>query len=348
MQLGKLPSDQLHRLLEQLPSHGSEVIMGPKIGEDAAIIDYGDKVLVVKTDPITFATDMIGWYAVNINANDIACCGAKPRWFMATLLLPQYINESEIQSIFDQMIQAAESLDVTIIGGHTEITDQVSQPIVVGTMLGEAPKSKYVTTSGALPGDSIVLTQALAIEGTAILARESSEALLNKHVPLENIEKCKHLLVNPGISVVKAALLANEHVYIHSMHDPTEGGIATALYELAHAANVGVLIYKHKLPILDETISVCEALCLDPLGLLASGTLLITLAPNHVQKLLEALDSVSVPAYEIGTITSENNGVLMSASGNTSSVPEFQRDELARFFEEQHRMVIGSRKMETS
>ena len=334
MKLGKLPPELLDRLLQQAPIGDPRVLLGPKVGEDAAIIDYGKRVLVAKTDPITFATDMIGWYAVQINANDVACCGATPRWFMATLLLPQSVQEHQAQAIFHQIVDACQSLDIALVGGHTEVTQHLTQPIVVGCMLGEAAKSNYVTTSGAREGDNLVVTKGIAIEGTALLARDIESTLRDKGIDSIAITRSKELLFHPGISVVKGALTACSAVTVHSLHDPTEGGLAAGLYEVAHAAKVGLVIDRESVPVLPETEAVCHALGLDPLGLLASGALVIALPSQEVPRLMVALENVGVKGYEIGRVTSQDKGVVMSTPQGTKPIPRFERDELARFFEE--------------
>ena len=187
VKLGKLTPDTLEALLSRVPVSDPRVILGPKVGEDAALLDFGDEVLVAKTDPITFATDLIGWYAVHVNANDVACAGAKPRWFMATLLLPQQ-NERKtkrIRDIFGQITDACDSLGVTLVGGHTEVTQNLDQPIIVGCMLGVAPKDRALTTGGARVGDYVILTKGVSLEGSALLAREQAEVLREgRHGPI--------------------------------------------------------------------------------------------------------------------------------------------------------------------
>ena len=172
MQLGKVPGRLLERLFNTIETKDPQVILGPRLGEDVALLDTGPCILAAKTDPITFATDLIGWYAVQINANDIACSAATPRWFLATLMLPPSIIESEIESIFQQILTACSSLGIELVGGHTEVTNAVSQPVVAGFMLGKAERGKYITTSGAKNGDAVVLTKGISLEGSALLARE--------------------------------------------------------------------------------------------------------------------------------------------------------------------------------
>ncbi len=334
MQAGKLPLEFLRRLLDRIEVRDRRVFVGARAGEDAALIDFGDRFLVAKTDPITFATDLIGWYLVHVNANDIAAMGGTPRWLMATLLVPEGSSEAEVERIFGQIGDACAELGVTLIGGHTEITYDLPRPIAVGAMLGEAPKGRVALTSGAQAGDSIVLTKSIAIEGASILARESGGRLLERGVSRGAVERAQGFLFDPGISVVRDAAAACSAAAVHAMHDPTEGGVAGGLVEMAAAANVGVLVEEEAIPILPECSEICGALGLDPLGLIASGSLLIAVAPEDVGKVSDALDREGIPASEIGRITEPGDGLKMRSGGTVRDLPMFSRDEIARWFAE--------------
>lgn len=332
MQAGKLPAELLDRLLGKIDVKDPRVVVGARSGEDAALIDVGDRYLIATSDPITFATDLIGWYLVQVNANDIAVMGGTPRWLMATLLLPEATDPDEVEAIFDQIVEACSKLDVTLIGGHTEVTYDLPRPVAVGAMLGEVDKDRAVLTSGARPGDSIVLTKGVPVEGTALLAREASDALAKAGVEPEVIERAKGLLFEPGISVVRDATIACEAVDVHAMHDPTEGGVATGLLEIARAAGVGMLVDRDRVPVLPEGERVCSALGLDPLGLIASGSLLATVGGEDAPKLIAALAAEGIGAYEIGHLTPAAEGVRLRTSHGAQALPVFERDELARYF----------------
>ena len=170
---GKLPLPLLERLLTRFAPHDPRIIVGPRTGEDAAVFDFGDRYLIAKTDPITFATNQIGWYAVNVNANDVAVMGGEPRWFLATVLLPAGQATAELaEAIFEQIHDACEALGVSLAGGHTEITLNLDRPIVSGTMLGEVTPDRLITTAGAQVGDVVLLVKPVPIEGTALIALE--------------------------------------------------------------------------------------------------------------------------------------------------------------------------------
>ncbi|MFW6175075.1 MAG: AIR synthase related protein, partial [Chloroflexota bacterium] len=279
---GKLPQELLARLLARLETDDPRVLGGAGVGEDAALIDFGDRVLIAKSDPVTFASDLIGWYAAHINANDVACCGGDPRWFLATVLLPVGVSESAVEAIFNQLHDACHSLGVSMVGGHTEMTLDLPRPLISGTMLGEVPRGQEITTSGARPGDRIILTKGIAIEGASILAREAAGRLRAAGVAQDTIDAAADLLFRPSISVVPDARAARSAGGVTAMHDPTEGGLAAALSELAAASGNGLMVESEAVPVLPEAEAVCRALGADPWGLIASGALLITAAADAV------------------------------------------------------------------
>ena len=332
MRAGKLPPYLLSDLLDSVEIRDRHVVLGPRVGEDAALIDLGPDYLVAKTDPITFATDLIGWYLVQINANDLAVMGAKAQWLMATLLLPVGIDQEQVRIIFDQITAACRDADITLVGGHTEIVHDLARPIAIGAMLGRVAKEKVVFTSGAKPGDCIVLTEGIAIEGSAILAREAVSQIQLAGIETGELDTAREFLFKPGISVVKAARIAGETVSVHAMHDPTEGGLATGLLELARAANVGIVVDAQSIPVLPQCRSICRALGLNPLGLIASGALLLTLAPEDVPTLQKALASEGIAAHVIGHTTAPATGLKLKTVDGLGDLPTFDRDELARFF----------------
>jgi hydrogenase expression/formation protein HypE len=332
--IGKLPGDLLQAVLDKQASHDPRVIVGPRVGEDAAVIDLGDRYLVATADPITFATDDLGWYALHVNANDIVVRGATPRWFLATLLLPAgRTDEDGVRALFGQLAEACEELEVALVGGHTEITHGLDRPIVAGTMLGEVARDKLVTTAGARVGDAIVLTKGVPLEGAAIIAREKEAELRARGVPAATIRRARELLRRPGISVRPEAEIACELATVHAMHDPTEGGIATALHELAAAAGVGLRVDRDRITLLPEGRVLCEALGLDPLGTIASGALLMTLVPAEAGIVIHALAREGIDSHFIGQVVPPEQGVTLTDGIRQWPLPTFARDEIAKLFE---------------
>jgi hydrogenase maturation factor len=332
--VGKLPPRILQALLAECRvSRRSRVVLGPRFGEDAAVIDLGTKYLVAKTDPITFTAERIGWYAVNVNANDVAALGARPLWFLATLLLPEKAASLPlVRKIFGETLRACRKLGVTLCGGHTEITRGLDRPIMVGQMLGEVAKSKLVRKQSQRPGDLVLLTRGIAIEGTAILARERRLSLAAK-VPMRTLRDAERLLFRPGISVVRDAMLAQQHGEIHAMHDPTEGGLASGLYELAKAGGVGLRIWKDKVPVLEATRRFSEILGFDPFALIASGALLVVASADSAARLLEAYIRHGVRAAIIGEVRKAAQGIQWVENHRRSRLRVPVRDEIARLLE---------------
>ncbi|MFC1961071.1 AIR synthase family protein, partial [Chloroflexota bacterium] len=307
--LGKLPPELLDALLRKVPVD-DRVVVGPRVGEDAAVIDMGDRYLVTKTDPITFATDAIGWYAVQVNANDIATMGAVPRWFMATVLLPGGLADAAMaETIFEQILAACAALDIILVGGHTEVTYGLERPLVMGTMLGEVAKDHLITTAGARPGDIVLVTKGVPVEATAIIAREK-QAELSAHFSDEFLDRAVAFLTDPGISVLKDAQIASGAGRVTSMHDPTEGGLATALWELADASGHGVQITAEEWPLLSEGAQLCQHFGLDPMGAIASGALLFTARPESVATITQALHEAGINVYQLGEMQAGENRVF--------------------------------------
>ena len=329
--LGKLPMATLARLLAAHAGHDERVVSGMGIGQDATVIDMGDRYLVAKSDPVTFATEQIGWYAVNVNANDLACCGAQPRWFLCTVLLPEAATDQRlVDSLFDQISTACQSVGASLAGGHTEVTHGLKRPIVVGHMLGEVAKDKLVTTAGAKVGDVILVTKAIAIEGTALIAREKHKDLLSHGFDEAFLTEARNVLFDPGISVLREASLAVQAAPIHAMHDPTEGGIVTGLHELARAANLGMMIDADEIPILPACERLCRQYHLHPLGLIASGSLLITTAPHSAQAVVNALATAGIACTPIGYMLPPQEGCKMRQGGIRRDLPIHESDEITK------------------
>ena len=325
---GKLPPELLRGLLSRLPADPT-VIVGPGVGEDAAVVEMGDRYLVAKTDPITFATDAIGWYAVQVNANDLAATGATPRWFMITVLLPARQADAALATaIFEQVTAACAAINVTLIGGHTEITTGIDRPIVVGVMLGDVPRDQLVLTSGAQPGDAVLLTKGFPVEATAIIAREMRDQLAERF-SADFLDRAAAFLTEPGISVLRDARIACAAGGVTAMHDPTEGGLATALWEVAEASGCTLVIEAEQWPLVDEGAQLCAFFGLDPLAAIASGALLLTVRSEARQRVTAALEAEGIPVYWLGHV--EAGPPHVQHRGAQLARPE--RDEIARLFE---------------
>lgn len=332
--VGKLPMEALGSLLTRLPRRDPRLLIGPQIGEDAAVIDMGDRVLVVSTDPVTLATDHVGRYAVQVNANDVAVMGARPLWFSVVLLLPEHTATPElVEAIMADIRITCDELRITLCGGHTEITQGLDRPIAIGQMLGEVASTRLVRKNRTAIGDQILLTRGVAIEGTAILAREQADRLRGR-VDADVLTRAARFLIDPGISVVSAALAAADvGEVVHAMHDPTEGGVVSGLYELVTPLGLGLRVVREQIHVFPETSAICSALTLDPLKLIASGALLITVASTGTDAVMKALHEEGVSVSVIGDVRSAVEGVTMAAAGRVEPLVPPDRDEIARAFE---------------
>lgn len=332
LKTGKLRMETLARLLETYRGHPDRsVIVGPMVGEDAAVLDVSSLCLIAKTDPITFATEDIGEYAIHINANDICCMGGIPRWFLATVLLPAGKSDDQlVERIFSQLSSACAALGIAICGGHTEVTTGVERPIVVGQMLGTVERRNLITSSGAKPGNDILLTKGIAIEGTAVLAREKIREL-SREFDADFIDHCRDFLISPGISILRDARRALQAGGIRAMHDPTEGGLSAGLHELAFAADSGMEIWEEAILVYPETRRLCEFFRMDPLGLISSGALIIVAEPEYTHRIIDSLADEQIDCRCIGKVTEKKDGIRLRTSvGDTRPLPVFVRDELTK------------------
>ena len=325
--LGKLPIAFLKTCISQTGRQDSRVLIGPRFGEDCAVIDVGEQYLVVKTDPVTFTAEDVGWYAVHINANDVATMGARPTWFQTCLLFPPDTAEETVRQTFAQIDSTCRDLGIAVTGGHTEITASVSQPVVVGNMSGLVAKDKLITTEGTRVGDLIIVTKTAGLEGTSILFAEKRQEL-GSVLSTKLQHEAQQIRTTFGISIVKEALLAAQHGAT-AMHDPTEGGVAMGLYELAAASGLGMQIELDKIPTLPSTTSICHHFGINPLGLISSGTLLLTIASEKWRGLEKVLQTEGIPSKVIGTISKEP-GIQARLNGKPVPFAHSETDELVK------------------
>jgi hydrogenase maturation factor len=265
---------------------------------------------------------------VLVNCNDIAAAGAEPRWLLATVLLPPGTTPSQALALLEELAGAATRTGVTVAGGHTEVTDAVARPVVSLATFGTLERAELKDKRSARTGDRVLLTKELALEGAALLAEELGERLRALGMSADELGACRAL--QDGASILPEARVARGFGGAHAMHDVTEGGLATALQELAAATGRGVLVHRDRVPVSPGTRRICELLGADPLGLIASGSLLICCDPAETPGLLAALAAAGVPAADIGELTEEGAGVAAQERGRPAPWPSFVTDEAAR------------------
>ncbi len=336
MKPGKLDIKLLEKLLKKHAIRDRRVVLGPRVGEDAAVIDPGessDVYWVVTADPITFTTDEIGYYGVVVNMNDIATRGAVPKWFVVTLLFPEREATVEVvERIFAQIHDACKRFHISVIGGHTEIAPGIDKMILSGNMIGEVKKEKLVTTGGARTGDLLLLIKGICIEGTSIIARERGPELRKRGIASSLLQRARNYIFRPGLEVLHAARAACESVPVHSMHDPTEGGLLNGIVEMALASRKEIEVDLEKVPVYRESRILCEAYGLDPLGVIASGALLLTITPSDLSALRRALEAASLPCQVIGRVRRGPPRVLAMEGRRKREVKLFRRDEILKIF----------------
>ncbi|MEM2910532.1 MAG: AIR synthase family protein [Nitrososphaerota archaeon] len=327
-----MPKEVLEKtVFKWLGAKRKDVLLWPAYGEDAAIVNVPNRRLVVACDPITGSRKLVGWLSVHINANDVAVCGAKPAWFSSCILLPEG-DEKVFKSIVKQIHKAASELHVSVITGHSEVALYVSEPIIIGTMIGMLEGKKYYKTGGAKPGDKIIMTKTAAIEGTAILATDLSE-MLSSRIDTSLLKRASAFYRR--ISVVDDALRIASTGLATAMHDPTEGGLLGGLYELAEASKTGFVVYEDAIPVARETKVLCEALNCDPLKLISSGTLIASVKGSSHERLVRALKRAGVKAAVIGEVLRKKEGrKLIRSGGAVESINSAVTDELWRILSE--------------
>jgi len=320
---GKLAPALLRELLAAGPPLPSEVLLGPALGEDACAIELPAGVLIAATDPITLTGADVGAHSVVVNANDVAVMGVRPRWFLAAVLLPVGSDESSVRALFAGLRRGLAQQGVALVGGHTEVTEAVSQPVVVGQMLGHTPTGRFLRTGGLSPGDAVLQVGPAPVEGAAVLAAEAGDRLRSLAPPIR--QRALDATRTPGISVVEPALLATE-LGACALHDPTEGGLSAGLHELAEASGVGLVVDPEAVIWFEPGIAVCRALGADPWGTLASGALLAGFPSAREAAALEALRGAGFEACRVARAV-EAPGVR---SEDGRPVDLFERDEVAR------------------
>ena len=328
---GKLPNDLLREFLNQFIFNDPSIIINPGVGEDTAAVDVtAEEVLVLKSDPITFATDAIGQYAVLINANDIATSGAKPRWLLTTLLFPSGVTPSEIRQIIDELKLFCTKWDITLCGGHTEITDAVRRPVVTGMMAGTVTRSRLIDKRNMAAGDRVLLTKSIAVEGTAIIAREFGDRLEKLGMSKSEIDSGRRFLAN--ISIITEAQIAAESKATSAMHDVTEGGLATALEELGIAGGHRIKIDMDAIPVYAQTRQICRLVEIDPLGLIGSGSLLICCREAGCEDLMAAVRKAGIEITCIGEVLQPGRGIIAEKDRQPAPWPQFETDEITKLF----------------
>jgi hydrogenase expression/formation protein HypE len=324
---GKIPIDILKEIVfKNLGIKREEVVLGPQAGFDGAVINVGNKSLIVSMDPITGAIERIGWLAINVNANDIATFGVEPAFIFSCILLPKEADRKTVEAISVQMDKAAKQLGIAIVGGHCEVAPGLTNPIVVGCTIGITEKGNYVTAGGAKPGDKLILTKSAGIEGTAILASDK-EKQLKRTISAMALRNAKNYY--DKISVVKDAITAFKTGGVHAMHDPTEGGVAGGVHEMADASNLGARILEQTIPVQHETTEICNFFDIDPLQLISSGALLIAAKPELTNKIVESLEQQRIQASVIGEFSKDlHERKITRKDGKIQALPRPLSDHL--------------------
>jgi len=330
LKTGKLDSQLLKDIVfKNINFKREEVITRPGIGEDCAVIDFGEYECVMSTDPITAAISEIGRLAVHISCNDIASNGIEPLGIMLAVMLPVGTTEKEIEEMMRQAGEASEELGIEIIGGHTEITPAVNTPVIVSTAIGRGLKGQSQFAKAMKPGHYIMMTKEAGIEGTGIIANDKEEKLTGV-LTLEELKQAKDMLLQ--VSVVKEGVIAGS-VGTSGMHDITEGGILGAVWEMCQIADLGAEIWEEKIPVSQVTTKICSFFGIDYLRLISSGCMLIIIEEAKKLELEEKLKDAGIRAASIGIIKDLKYGINIIKDGISLKIEPPEADELYKIID---------------
>jgi hydrogenase maturation factor len=331
LEIGKLAGNKLKRtILDKIEHFRSDVLVPAGPGEDSAVIDLGDYLLVVSSDPITGAEKNAGYLAVNVACNDIAAAGAEPFGIQVVLLLPPRLGEKRAEKMMEEIVNTAAAMNIEVLGGHTEITDLVQKPIITVTAMGRAVREELTSSSAAEAGDILYISKGMGIEGSYILASDYREHLIEKGVSSETIVKLDGYL--ELLSVLPESRIARKNG-VKAMHDVTEGGVYGAVTEMAAASQLGFIIEKDNFKLIPEVEEVCRKLDLDPAALISSGSMLMAAPPEIDLKSIFAENELEI--IRVGRMIKEGN--YMEENGVKKEFKAPEKDELWKFIEKNHK-----------
>lgn len=324
MKIGKVPENVMKRsVFKQIRHKREEVLVHPGVGEDCSVVQLEpDEVMVLSTDPITGAASDIGTLAVHVTANDLATAGAEPIGILLSILLPPSAEEADLKSLMKELESACDTLKIEILGGHTEVTAVVCQPVVTVTGVGKVKKDQVLFTKGVAAGQDIVITKWIGLEGTSIIASAKEDALKQRYSQ-DFIDRAKDFI--QYISVVDEAMIARDFG-VSAMHDITEGGVFGALWEVAAAGDLGLTVDLKKIPLKQETVEVCEFFDLNPYQLISSGSMLIACDRGH--DLVECLKRKNIHSAVVGKFTEGHDRIIIYDEDETRYLEPPKADEL--------------------
>lgn len=325
MEIGKLAGNNLKKvILDKIDHFRSDVLVPAGEGEDSAVVDLGDSLLVISSDPITGAEKNAGFIAVNVSCNDIAAAGAEPFGIQVVLLLPPSLGSENAEKLMQEIVETAKGMEIEVLGGHTEITDLVQKPIITVTALGKAVKEELTSSASAEIGDYLYITKGMGIEGCYILANDYEDYLLEHGVSRDSIDKASNYL--ELLSVIPESRLARKNG-VKAMHDVTEGGVYGAVAEMASASGLGYVIEADKFQVKDEIDDICTNLNIDPAGLISSGAMLIAASPENDLETLFAEKGIEL--IKVGRIIEKGSYIEENGEKEEFSLPV--EDELWKF-----------------
>ena len=325
MEEGKLPYNILENIIKKFSFSDGTMVKGPGIGVDCSVFDNGNNFIIVTSDPVTYVAS--GKYCVNVNVNDIAAMGGEAWFFLCTIILPVDFAQNTFEYIMDEIKGECENFKINFAGGHTEINKIVNSPVICGFMVGKCKKDELRGAFNAKDGDILIITKGVSVEGTSIIAESKAREIAEQY-GAKFYKKCT--LYKDRLSVLEEARLARP--LSNAMHDITEGGLINGLYEIAVASDVSIEV--DYFPVIPECKILCDALHINPLGLISAGTLAITTKNKNLK---DILINNGIEAFEIGRIIKDGKNEVRY-KGSVQEI--FKNDEIVKLFKGERKLGI--------
>ena len=331
--IGKVQRKDLERLVfKRTGVKNKDVVLGPAYGEDSAVIRVKTGDIVVSSDPIVFAADKIGKIGIHIVCNDIYASGAKPKFLLDIIFLPERDGKKVLNQITKQLNSESKKLGVTIVGGHSEYVPGLERPFLALTAFGIVKRDTSVSTRGAKTGDLLLLTKSAGLEVSGILATDLYKELVQKGISKQFLNKAKKHL--DEISISKESVLVSSMA--HSMHDPTEAGVLGGAQEMAICSGKDVELWEDKIPVAKETRAICQVVKINPLKCFSSGSLLFAIKAKDKERVLKLLRKNHIPVSVIGKVLGKSKNPCIyfhHKNGKTDKIEKAVRDEFYRIWD---------------
>jgi len=311
-------------IFRQTGARNPKVRQGPRSGVDTSLVEIDKKVMISSMDPVSLIPEIGPEKSAKLSvhgiASDVATSSIQPRFAMFDLNLPPSLTDRTLQVYWRSIHQTCLALGISIVGGHTGRFPGCDYTVIGGAVMWcFSSPDEYVSSAMAKPGDDLILTKSAAIEATAVLA-SSFPSTVERSLGVEVLDKARRMIDRATVvqDAAAAASVGIRQNGVTAMHDVTEGGVVSAILDLAEASRLKATIEEESIPVFDEVRQVCELFHLDPLKSLGQGCLVIASRPNRTNIILQRLGRSRIPASLVGTL-SKKVGHSAIRKGNKES-----------------------------